>query len=157
MTSLIASNRSTKTSTLTLANVCVAIVAATLSACGGGASGDSAVNPNAPSTVAIPAPGNLVDNATHTLPVVDALQGFDLAIDGPRLLLLDLDARLIGEEGQQQDREDHEEQNEDRRETNGRRPPQLGDLTHGSCIQRHARFANMPGCRDQPLFSGAGG
>ena len=68
MTSLIASNRSTKTSTLTLANVCVAIVAATLSACGGGGSGDSAVNPNAPATVSIPDPGNLVDNPTHSLP-----------------------------------------------------------------------------------------
>ena len=69
MTILIASNRSAKTAALSLANVCVAIVAATLSACGGGGGGssDSAVNPNAASTVPTPDPGNLVDNATHSL------------------------------------------------------------------------------------------
>ena len=50
---------------LCLGTVLVA-VAATLSACGGG--GDSGVNPvNAPSTVPTPDPGNLVDNATHSL------------------------------------------------------------------------------------------
>ena len=68
MTTLKASTRSTITTTLTLANVCAAIVAATLSACGGGGGGDSAVIPSTPATVSIPDPGNLLDNPTHTLP-----------------------------------------------------------------------------------------
>ena len=73
-------------------------------------------------------------------------QQIDLAIDRGGLLLLNLDARLVGDEGQQQDRKDHEQGDEDRRQPDRGCPPELGDPTHGSCI-RHRGSCGAAGWR----------
>ncbi len=81
----------------------------------------------------------------QALALIDALQHLDFPVDRARLLLLDLDARLVREEGEEQNREDHEEQDEHRRQPNGGGSPQLGELTHGSCIRRRGWCAAAGG------------
>ena len=80
--------------------------------------------------------GDIEHGSADALSRVDPLQQIDLAVDRKGLLLLDLDARLVGDEGEQQDREDDEQRDEDEGQPDGRGAPELGDPTHGSCIRR---------------------
>jgi len=80
-------------------------------------------------------------NGADALLELDLLDLGHLAVDVRRLLALDDDRGLEGDEGEQQHREDDEDEDEDRGEPERRGPQQLTQSIHGSCTRRPGWFA----------------